>query len=241
MKKNWKLWKIFWRFIKTHRKDYKYFKQSHDIDFIYGLADQFCAQMLAEYDIKIDVTYDDMSFKNQQVLFVSNHQSMFDSLFLFQELNHPVGFFIAGEFDRLLKIGIIKEIISASQSVYIYRNDLKKTAYEIKKASDYVKTTNYSYMIFPEGKIKCESDTFNGKTGEFLPGAFKIAKNNKLPIVPISICDSEKIHHTTNYFDRLEPGIVHIHFNQPIMPEEFCDKTTREIAQMARERIEKGL
>lgn len=244
-KKNWKLWGLFWHFLRTHRKDYKYFKETNDIDFIYNAADEFVVSLLKEYNINVHVTYDDESIKDKQVLFVSNHQSMFDPLFLFQYLNHPCGFFIAGSFERLLKIKPIKTIIGASQSVYIYRGDIRKTALQIKKASDVVKNSNYSYMVFPEGRIKIESvddqEHFNGKTNEFMAGAFKIAKNNNLLIVPITIKDSEKIHHTTNYFDMLEAGDVHIRFHKPITPEEYQDLNTQQIANLARSVIESDL
>lgn len=244
MKKNWKLWSLFWRFIKNHKSDYKVLKQQEDVEYLFGRADEFCGEILSEYNINLDVEIDDDSFVGQQVLFVSNHQSMFDPLFIFQSVNHPCGFFIAGSFDRLLKIKVIRLLMQISQCVYIYPDDIRKTAAQIKKASDNIKNSNTSYMVFPEGKIKIESierGEFDGKIGNFLPGAFKIAKLNNIPIVPITIKDSEKIHHTTNYLDMLNEGTIHIHFHKPIQPQEFKDLNTQEIADLAKNIIAKDL
>ncbi len=240
MKKNWKLWHLLWKFLKKHKNAYFYYKKTNDIDYLYTLADEFSQELLNYYHIKVEVSYDDLSFKEQQVLFVANHQSMFDPLFIFQYLNHPCGFFIAGEFDRYLKYQALRIILEASKSVYIYRNDIRKTALEIKKASEYVKTSNTSYMIFPEGHIKCEGKNIT-TCDAFLPGAFKIAKNNNLMIVPITILDSEKIHHTTNYLDMLAPGIIHIHFHKPITAQQYQDLNTQQISEMVRNIIIKDL
>ena len=240
-KKNWKLWNLFWAFVRKHKKDYRYFKKTQDIDYLFDVANDFCSDLTKHYDIKINVTYEDESFRDKQVLFVSNHQSMFDPLFVFQYINHPCGFFIASEFENLKKIKIIGNVIDASKCIYIHRNDIRKTALEIKKASNYVKTSNTSYLVFPEGRIKSEQDLGDKKCGDFLSGAFKIAKNNGLSIVPITIMDSEKIHNTTNYMDMLEPGVVNIHFHKPLTKDDYVGLKTQQIATRVQEIVSSKL
>ena len=46
----------------------------------------------------------------------------------------------------------------------------------------------YSYVIFPEG-----SRTENGEVGEFKKGSFKLAKDSKVRILPITICGTYEV------------------------------------------------
>lgn len=243
MKKNWKLWNIFWNFIFKNKNNYHYLKEENS-EKIYEIASVFCQDLLKTYNITIKVDGLDFIDRDKPCLFVSNHRSMFDPLFLFNIVNHPCGFFIAGEFDRLLKIKVIKRIIGISKSIYIYKKDLRKTAKQIKLASENIKNYKYSYVVFPEGKIKSEAiedNTFNGKTAPFMPGAFKVALLNKIDIVPITIENSEFIHNSTNYLDMLNSGQINIKIHQPLAYEDYKNLNTMEISEKIRKIIEMEL
>ena len=88
--------------------------------------------------------------QNVPVVFVANHQSLYDipPFIWFMRSNHPK--FIS-------KIELGKGIPSVSYnlrhggSALIDRKDPKQSLTEIKKVAEYINTNNYSVVIFPEG------------------------------------------------------------------------------------------
>ena len=59
----------------------------------------------------------------------------------------------------------------------------------------------------------------------------------KVPIVPVAIYDS----HLVFDFNSLRKVTTQVYFLDPIYYEEYGDKSTIEISQMVKERIEEGL
>ncbi len=79
-----------------------------------------------------------------------------------------------------------------------------------------------SVIFFPEG-----TRSKDGKVGEFKKGAFKMAFDLGLPILPVTIVGTSKIlpAHTINLF----PGIVHIYIHKPININQYTEDKIEEL------------
>ena len=68
-----------------------------------------------------------------------------------------------------------------------------------------------SIVVFPEG-----NRSLNGRMKEFKRGAFKLALDFNLPVVPITIDGSFKVLPRTTY--NITPGKIILTIHEPIMP-----------------------
>ena len=84
-----------------------------------------------------------------------------------------------------------------------------------------------SVLIAPEG-----TRTRNGHLGVFKKGAFHIAKNTGVKIIPVIIDGAYKAKNTGDW--RLTPGIINIHFSKVIQHEEYSSMTIEELRDYTR-------
>ncbi|MFT6748234.1 MAG: 1-acyl-sn-glycerol-3-phosphate acyltransferase [Flavobacterium sp.] len=127
--------------------------------------------------------------KNVPIIFVSNHQSMYDIIGVIWYLRklHP-------KFVSKKELG--KGIPSVSYnlrhggSVLIDRKDSKSAITEIKKLGEYIEKTKRSAVIFPEG-----TRSKDGKPKNFAPSGLKMLCKNapSAYVVPITINNSWKL------------------------------------------------
>jgi 1-acyl-sn-glycerol-3-phosphate acyltransferase len=126
--------------------------------------------------------------KGVPIIFVANHQSMYDiiGIIWFLRRFHPK--FVS---KKELGKGVpsISYNLNHGGSVIIDRNDPKQAIIEIKKLSEYIENTNRSAVIFPEG-----TRTRTGKPKEFAKSGLKILCKYapSAYVVPITINNSWK-------------------------------------------------
>lgn len=150
--------------------------------------------------------------KHKGCVLIANHQSNFDplALLLLNDFNNyaPVGF-IAKE--ELKNNKLAKRFIFLIDVLFINRKDPRSAVEVFKEAKELIRVPR-SMVIFPEG-----TRSHSPKLGEFKPGAFKLAYQAYVPIVPVSIVDSYKV------FDKKAKGkkIVHVTFHKSLNPQKF--------------------
>jgi 1-acyl-sn-glycerol-3-phosphate acyltransferase len=110
-------------------------------------------------------------------VFVSNHQSMVDILILFRIFAH---FKWVSKIENF-KIPFIGWNMHLNSYIQLDRGKVKSNYQMMKDASFALKNGN-SLMIFPEG-----TRSLDGKLRSFKSGAFQLAKENKISIIPIVI------------------------------------------------------
>ncbi len=126
--------------------------------------------------------------KGVPIIFVANHQSMYDiiGIIWFLRRFHPK--FVS---KKELGKGVpsISYNLNHGGSVLIDRNDPKQAIIEIKKLSEYIEKNNRSAVIFPEG-----TRTRTGKPKEFAKSGLKILCKYapSAYVVPITINNSWK-------------------------------------------------
>lgn len=154
--------------------------------------------------------------KNVPLIFVSNHQSIFDI--------SPVEWYLSEFHPKFIsKKELGKGIPSVSYnlqkggSVLIDRADPRQALPEIKKLAKYIEQNKYSAVIFPEGtrsrngKLKSFHDSGLKMLVKFAPSAL---------IVPVTINNSWKI--VRNGYFPLSLGTrFSLEVHPPISPEEF--------------------
>lgn len=116
--------------------------------------------------------------KGQSYIFVSNHQSAYDIFVIYGWL--PVIFKWLMK-QELRKIPFVGTACAAAGHVFINRTNPQAALESLQKVEKAL-VRGVSTVIFPEG-----TRSRDGQIGRFKRGAFQIALDLKLPIVPISL------------------------------------------------------
>ena len=135
--------------------------------------------------------------------FISNHVNLFDPFVLYCAIPQ----FVRGwELESHFKIPIYGLLMKRFGNVPVpdvrRPSDIKRMWRLTKDAID----SGMSLIVFPEGKR-----TRNGHVGEFEIGAFRLAQQLNIPIVPVSIVGSFQHHATGNWMFRPAEITVHLH------------------------------
>ncbi|MDR0829806.1 MAG: 1-acyl-sn-glycerol-3-phosphate acyltransferase [Prevotellaceae bacterium] len=111
-------------------------------------------------------------------IFVANHQSIYDVFVVYGWLNNRFKWMMK---NSLRKIPFVGYACHKAGHIFIDRSSPLKTKNSLQVAEERLKN-GASLVIFPEG-----SRTWTGDVGRFKRGAFKLAEDLKLPLVPITI------------------------------------------------------
>jgi len=166
--------------------------------------------------------------KSPGKIYVSNHESHFDPPALALACPHPL-YFIAKK--ELKYVPFIGWYIWLSGMIFIDRKSKSKAQASIKKASEQVKNGK-NIISFSEGT--------RTKTGElmiFKRGAFKMAKENNLEIVPLAVSGSREVLASGSW--HIKPGLIKVMIGDVIRAEEFKDLSVEELAAETRSRVER--
>lgn len=144
---------------------------------------------------------------NTSYIFVANHQGAFDIWAIYGYLNHNFKWLMKRELENIFMVGK-----ACKRSGHIMVDDSSVTAIKdtITKAESTLRG-GMSLVIFPEG-----SRSWNGKMIPFKRGAFMLAAEFKLPVVPITIDGSFRT--MPRYTYNITPGTININIHKPIYP-----------------------
>lgn len=144
----------------------------------------------------------------QAYIFVPNHQSMFDIFLLLGFLGHKFKWVMKKE---LAKVPLVGFACKCCGFIYINRTGKSSIAESMNKADDTLRQ-HKSLAIFAEG-----TRTRTGRLGTFKRGAFKLAVEQNLPIVPISLNGCYEAMPKGRYLVKRHPLKLIVH--QPIVPD----------------------
>lgn len=164
--------------------------------------------------------------ENGPYLYLFNHQSIFDAFMIvasarhyftgvgaIEQFSYPVWGFLAK------KYGLIpierKKIGSAIGSLA-----------EVEKALN----NGVSAMIAPEG-----TRTLTGNLGPFKKGAFHVAKNTGITIIPVALIGAFEAKNKNDW--RVKPGALSTIFGDPITQKEYDDLSVADLRDLVRSRI----
>jgi 1-acyl-sn-glycerol-3-phosphate acyltransferase len=116
--------------------------------------------------------------RKQSYVFAANHQGAFDIFLIYGFLGVPIKWVMKA---GLGKIPFVGAACRAAGFIFVDNSTRKAAAGSILEAEKALRN-GASIAIFPEG-----SRTYDGKTAKFKKGAFQMAFDQRLPIIPITL------------------------------------------------------
>lgn len=162
------------------------------------------------------------------VIFASNHQSNFDITSIINQTPRHLHF-IAKE--EIKKVPFLGQYTSAMGMIFIDRKNKLKAKESLQKAGELIRNGR-DVVVFPEG-----TRSKDGNIHQFKRGAFILAKEGKVNIVPVAIKGTNKINPAGKF--RLRPGKVSIKYGELILAQNFENNTVEEFAAHVQSKVEK--
>ncbi len=116
--------------------------------------------------------------KEQSYVFVANHQGAFDIFLIYGYLNRNFKWMMK---QALRKIPFVGYACEMSHQIFVDKRGPSKIRKTYDDAREILKE-GYSVTVFPEG-----ARTFTGHMAHFKKGAFALADELQLPVVPLTI------------------------------------------------------
>lgn len=170
--------------------------------------------------MRVKVTGRENIDKNTSYVFVANHQGAYDIWSIYGFLNHNFKWLMKKELEKIAFIGWACK--SAGQ-VFVDDSSIHGIKETISEAEDTLKH-GMSLVIFPEG-----SRSWDGNMIPFKRGAFMLAGEFKLPVVPITIDGSFKAMPRSTY--NMTPSTIRLTIHKPIYPGERGFNTKQLMAE----------
>lgn len=146
----------------------------------------------------------------QSYILVANHQGCYDIFLIFGFINRPIRWMMKV---ALRKVPFIGSSCQETGQIFVDNSSPAKVKQNYQQAREVLKN-GVSLMVFPEG---CRTHT--GKMGPFKRGAYTLADELQLPVVPMTINGSFDImpRHRDFHFAHWHPLSLTIH--EPIYPQ----------------------
>ena len=166
--------------------------------------------------------------KDQAVLYVGNHRSIFDIVIAYPRVPNPTGFISKKE---VLKVPLLNIWMIYLDCLFLDRSDIRKGLEMVLTAIDKVKN-GISIFIYPEGT----RNKTDAPLGEFHKGSFKIAQKSGCPIVPVVINHSDDI--LEKHAPFIKSAHVTIEYCKPIIIKDLDKEDQKNIDQYVKNIIE---
>lgn len=157
--------------------------------------------------------------KNQSYIFVANHQGAFDIFLIYGFLNIPIKWVMK---QSLRKIPFVGKACEMAGFIFVDSSSPKAAAKTIEEAEKRLRD-GASITIFPEG-----SRTLTGKLDKFKKGAYQMAVDLHLPIVPVTINGSYEVMRRGSFL--LNPHKMEMIIHDPIPTDNLLTDNLREKA-----------
>jgi len=140
--------------------------------------------MLSLAGIEIDVVGEQHAWSHRPAVFIFNHQSLLDPLVVFRIVQRDITPIGKKEVTRMPLIGQLSWLMNPA---LIDRADVKQARAALRPALERL-ADGYSIMIAPEG-----TRSVTARVGTFKKGAFHLAIQGGVPVVPIIIRNSGEL------------------------------------------------
>lgn len=159
-------------------------------------------------------------------VFVANHQSSYDIFSIYGYLNHSFRWMMK---KSLEKIPLVGTACKCAGHIMVDRSSPTAILNTLELAKKQLKN-GASIVVFPEG-----TRSIDGKMTNFKRGAFKLATDFQLPILPITIDGAYKVMRRDSLL--INPGTIRLILHEPIKIDQdinlvdLMDKTHKIIKQ----------
>lgn len=160
-----------------------------------------------------DVVRDEQLDPKKSYMFVANHTSMADIMLMLAVTRHPFVFVGKKELSKIPLFGFFYK----RTCILVDRKSTKSRMEVFNRAQKRI-DQGLSICIFPEGGVPADESVL---LDEFKDGAFRLAIEHELPIVPMTFADNKKRFSYT--FLSGSPGIMRVKVHQ------FIETTAMEV------------
>ncbi|TRO67331.1 lysophospholipid acyltransferase family protein [Christiangramia sabulilitoris] len=133
---------------------------------------------------RVKMKADQILEKHKSYMLVANHTSMLDIMLMLTVIKQPFVFIGKKELGRIPVFGFFYR----RTCILVDRNNQKSRMAAFEEAQRRLKQEN-SVCIFPEGGVPNDTSII---LDQFKDGAFRLALDHKIPIVPITFHDNKK-------------------------------------------------
>lgn len=194
-----------------------------------AIAKKISARGIKAGNINLEIHGIENIPKEDGFIFYPNHQGMFDTLAFYYSSTRP---FAVVPKKEVKDVVLLKDVIKATGSIPIDREDIRQSLKVINQIAEEVKEGR-NYLIFAEGTRSRKGNQLL----EFKGGSFKAAQKAKCPIVPCALINSFVP------FDEksIRKVTVKLIYLPPMNYEEYQAMKTVDIAEEVKRRIEEAI
>ncbi len=167
----------------------------------------------------------------QSYVFIANHQGAFDIFLVYGFLNQNIKWVQKQSLRNIPFVGFASK---KAGHVFVDNSTIASRKATIEKAKEQI-ADGSSMVIFPEG-----ARTVTGKMGRFKKGAYHIAYDMKLPIVPLTINGSYEVLVRNSLRLKLCKKMELI-IHEPIPTENLSEADIPQLIERTKETIHKSL
>lgn len=146
--------------------------------------------------------------RDTSYVFVANHQSAYDIFSLFGWLGHNFRWMMK---ESLRKIPFVGWACKAAGQIFVDNSSVTSTRHTMEAAEKQL-SGGMSLVVFPEG-----ARTWDGNMRRFKKGAFRLAVEFNLPVVPVTIKGAFEVMPRFKMLPK--PGHISITIHKPIRPD----------------------
>ena len=199
--------------------------------FFFRLARFWAKVILIGMGFRWKIEHEEKMEKGKSYMFIANHTSMTDiMLMLVCVKNNPFVFVGKKELAKIPLFGYFYK----KTNILVDRSDAKSRQAVFLRAQKRLQQ-GLSICIFPEGGVPDESVTLD----QFKDGAFRLAINHQIPIVPMTFYDNKKRFSFT--FFSGSPGMMNVKVHKFMFTEGLSIEDTKKLNREARNLILKEL
>lgn len=178
--------------------------------------------------VRVEVRGREKLDRSTSYVFVANHQGAYDIFLVYGYLGHKFKWMMKSSLRRIPFVGA-----ACAAAGFIFVDRSGKGLRETLSAAEKILTRGMSLVVFPEG-----SRTPDGRMHRFKKGAYQIADDLSLPVVPMTIDGSYRV--LSKNSKLIRPGKITLTIHEPVYPgadghydmEQLIDETYRSIASV---------
>ena len=157
--------------------------------------------------VRIEVRGREKLDRSTSYVIVANHQGAYDIFLIYGYLGHKFKWMMKSSLRRIPFVGA-----ACAAAGFIFVDRSGKGLRETLAAAEKILTGGMSLVVFPEG-----SRTPDGKIHRFKKGAYQIADDLSLPVVPLTIDGSYRV--LSKNSKLIRPGKIVLTVHDPIFPQ----------------------
>lgn len=176
--------------------------------------------------VKVNVEGADLLDLSKSYVYVLNHVNIFDMLVVYQAIPQYTRAF---EHIDHFSWPIVGPFLHAIGQIPVYPQDKRKTVKSLRKAAELL-AAGESFTVLPEGER-----TLDGSLGPFYLGAFNLAINAGVSVVPMAIRGGRAVSRRGDW--RFRPGVEEVLVGAPVSTNGLTPSHASDLAEECRQII----